>query len=196
MSSKDKILSAVAANQPNLSALPDIGILKSEDINVVEKFIETLTAIGGKVIKIKGFDDVEKYIKLTTTNTDRVVSLVPELPNSLAPMVNIEALPRTLNNIELAILPANIGVAENGAVWLNESCLGQRITPFICQHLAVILNKSSIVPTMHEAYDKIGDERYGFATFIAGPSKTADIEQSLVLGAHGSRSMTVFLRDN
>jgi L-lactate utilization protein LutC len=36
---------------------------------------------------------------------------------------------------------------------------------------------------------------YGFATFIAGPSKTADIEQSLVLGAHGPRSMTVFLLD-
>ncbi|MEO6978462.1 MAG: LUD domain-containing protein [Mucilaginibacter sp.] len=195
MSSRDKILSAVAANQPNLSALPDIGILKSDDINIVEKFIETLTAIGGKVIKINGFDEVEKHIKLTTVETDRVVSLVPELPNSLAPMVDIEALPRTLDNIELAVLRANIGVAENGAVWLNESQLGQRVTPFICQHLAVILNKSDIVPTMYQAYDKIGDERYGFATFIAGPSKTADIEQSLVLGAHGSRTMTVFLRD-
>ncbi|HXB07491.1 MAG TPA: LUD domain-containing protein, partial [Puia sp.] len=37
---------------------------------------------------------------------------------------------------------------------------------------------------------------YGFATFIAGPSKTADIEQSLVLGAHGPRSLTVFLLDD
>ena len=36
---------------------------------------------------------------------------------------------------------------------------------------------------------------YGFATFIAGPSKTADIEQSLVLGAHGPRSLIVFLID-
>jgi L-lactate dehydrogenase complex protein LldG len=195
MSSRDKVLSAVAANQPSLSALPDLGILKGNEINVVEKFIETLTAIGGKVIKINGFDEVEKYIKLTTVDTDRVVSLVPELPNSLAPMIDIEALPRTLDNIDLAVLQADIGVAENGAVWLDESSLGQRVTPFICQHLAVILNKCDIVPTMHEAYDKIGDERYGFATFIAGPSKTADIEQSLVLGAHGSRTMTVFLRD-
>ena len=48
---------------------------------------------------------------------------------------------------------------------------------------------------MHEAYDLIGDKDYGFATFIAGPSKTADIEQSLVLGAHGPKTMTVFLLD-
>jgi L-lactate dehydrogenase complex protein LldG len=45
---------------------------------------------------------------------------------------------------------------------------------------------------MHEAYDKIGNVDYGFGVFIAGPSKTADIEQSLVLGAHGPKSMTVF----
>jgi L-lactate dehydrogenase complex protein LldG len=40
-----------------------------------------------------------------------------------------------------------------------------------------------------------GAASYGFATFIAGPSKTADIEQSLVLGAHGPRSLIVFLID-
>ena len=46
---------------------------------------------------------------------------------------------------------------------------------------------------MHEAYQKIGNSEYGFGSFIAGPSKTADIEQSLVLGAHGARGLTVFL---
>jgi L-lactate dehydrogenase complex protein LldG len=46
---------------------------------------------------------------------------------------------------------------------------------------------------MHQAYEKISNNEYGFGVFIAGPSKTADIEQSLVLGAHGSRSLIVFL---
>ena len=99
-------------------------------------------------------------------------------------------------DIELAIIGAELGVAENGAVWIKGDLLNQRVLPFICQHLAVILKKENIVATMHDAYEKINNEKYGFSTFIAGPSKTADIEQSLVLGAHGPRSMTVFLIDS
>jgi L-lactate dehydrogenase complex protein LldG len=196
MSSRDKILSAIAANQPQSSNLPDLDFLKGDGINAVEKFIETLTNIGGKVINITGFDEVIAYAKLNTGSVHRVVNLVQELSDALGMMPNIADLPHALQDVELAILRADLGVAENGAIWLNESRLGQRVTPFICQHLAVVLNKGSIVLTMHEAYQKIGDEKYGFATFIAGPSKTADIEQSLVLGAHGSRTMTVFLLDS
>jgi L-lactate dehydrogenase complex protein LldG len=57
----------------------------------------------------------------------------------------------------------------------------------------VIVPKAKLVASMHEAYNKIGNADYRFGVFIAGPSKTADIEQSLVLGAHGPKSMTVFL---
>jgi L-lactate dehydrogenase complex protein LldG len=39
----------------------------------------------------------------------------------------------------------------------------------------------------------MGSAEYGFGVFLAGPSKTADIEQSLVLGAHGARGLVVFL---
>jgi len=68
-----------------------------------------------------------------------------------------------------------------------------RVLPFITQHLAVVLSRKNIVHNMQEAYERIGTVPYGFGVFIAGPSKTADIEQSLVLGAHGPKTMTVFL---
>ena len=72
--------------------------------------------------------------------------------------------------------------------------MGQRIIPYICQHLAVIVKAESIVPTLHEAYEMIGTGDYGFGGFIGGPSKTADIEQALVLGAHGPNNDGVYLK--
>jgi L-lactate dehydrogenase complex protein LldG len=57
----------------------------------------------------------------------------------------------------------------------------------------VVISAERIVPTLHEAYEIIGTGDYGFGAFIGGPSKTADIEQALVLGAHGPLSMTVFI---
>lgn len=69
----------------------------------------------------------------------------------------------------------------------------KRVLPFIAQNLVIVLGISDIVPTMHEAYARIDVRDSGYGVFIAGPSKTADIEQSLVIGAHGPRSMTVVL---
>jgi L-lactate dehydrogenase complex protein LldG len=57
-----------------------------------------------------------------------------------------------------------------------------------------VLQRNARVPYMHHAYQGInaaGD--YGFSLFIADPSKAADIEQPLVLGAHRPKMMTVFL---
>ena len=40
---------------------------------------------------------------------------------------------------------------------------------------------------MHEAYQRLQVNRYPFGAFISGPSKTADIEQSLVIGGTGAQ---------
>ena len=194
MSSRDKILGAIAKSQPPLTALPSIDFLNVPGTDLVEKFISTLTTIGGKVIRVKHPQEIDDYIKATIAPGQRVISPIPEYAG-LAGLIHESTPPHTLQNAELGIIAAHFGVAENGALWVTEELLGQRVLPFICQHLAVILPVKHLVATMHEAYEWVGDEYYGFGTFIAGPSKTADIEQSLVLGAHGSRSMTVFLME-
>jgi L-lactate dehydrogenase complex protein LldG len=124
--------------------------------------------------------------------TKRMVTTLPELSDS-AGLLSVAVDPHTYEDVELAIIRAHFSVAENGAVWLTEDVMGQRILPYICQHLAVVVSAGSIVPTLHEAYEKIGEGDYGFGGFIGGPSKTADIEQALVLGAHGPLTMTVFI---
>ena len=98
-----------------------------------------------------------------------------------------------LETVELAVVKGEVGAVENAAIWVSEKNLLHRVLPFITQHLIIILEKANLVPNMHEAYRKIDITQSGYGVFIAGPSKTADIEQSLVIGAHGSRSLTVFL---
>jgi L-lactate dehydrogenase complex protein LldG len=87
-------------------------------------------------------------------------------------------------------------VAENGAVWVPGAQVLHRVLFFIVQHLALIVPADRVLHNLHEAYGHLRFDRPEFGLFISGPSKTADIEQSLVIGAHGARSLTVFLLDS
>jgi L-lactate dehydrogenase complex protein LldG len=192
MNSREKILAAVKANQPAKQELPPV--LSNEAIRYEDRYAQfatVLKAIGGNIVEITNTKEIVDYAKYTFTNHQNFVTTIPGLQG--ISMLDEQLDPHVLENIEVAILKAVFGVAENGSVWITEEEMRIRALPFICQHLSVVLNKLDIVNNMHEAYDRIGDSGYGFGVFIAGPSKTADIEQSLVLGAHGPRTMTVFI---
>ena len=192
MSSRERILAAVFQNQPPLSPLPDISMFKVIEADIAAKYTDTFTGIGGQVISVTQLDAIKEIIPEHFDTTKRIVTTLPEL-GDVAELISDDVDPHSYEDAELAILRARLAVAENGAVWLTENVMGQRIIPYICQHLAVIVTEDSLVSTMHDAYATIGSEDYGFGGFIGGPSKTADIEQALVLGAHGPLSMTVFL---
>jgi L-lactate dehydrogenase complex protein LldG len=193
MNSREKILSAIRGSQPQSSALPEIDSFKKESSGLMEKYILVLESIGGKAFVVKDFNEVKLLIKNYFPAAKRIVTTCNELTGIEGIDLSLDA--HLLEDIDLAILETNLGVAENGALWITEDMMQERALPFITQYLAVILKKDDIVPTMHHAYEKIGDADYGFGTFIAGPSKTADIEQSLVLGAHGPKGMTIFIID-
>jgi L-lactate dehydrogenase complex protein LldG len=192
MSTREKILAAVKQNQPPLSALPDISVFKVHEQDVVKKYSELFAGIGGLLVSAGSLENVKDKIRKDFDQSKRILTDLPAL-SDVAELSDPDADPHTLEDVELAIIEARLAVAENGAVWLTEDVMGHRVLPYIAQHLAVIVREESIVSTMHDAYAKIASEDYGFGGFIGGPSKTADIEQALVLGAHGPLSMTVYL---
>lgn len=104
--------------------------------------------------------------------------------------------PHNLQDVDFAVMPGQLAVAENGAVWVNDIDVPHRVLYFLSQHLALVVPKANVVHNLHEAYARLPVGKTPFGTFISGPSKTADIEQALVIGAHGARSLTVFLVDH
>jgi L-lactate dehydrogenase complex protein LldG len=193
MSSKGEILKRIKQNQPTiLTDLPDLNLLGLEQFNVLDMYKTVLKNIGGHVVEVANYTEIIAYVKANYKMEKRIISTIAQL-SEIAQLDWTSDDPHSLEDVELNVIKAHFGVAENSALWLTDDVLGQRVSPFIAQYLAIIVSKKNIVPTMQQAYDRIGDQEYGFGTFIAGPSKTADIEQSLVLGAHGARGLTVFL---
>ncbi|MCC9138169.1 lactate utilization protein C [Pontibacter silvestris] len=193
MSSREQILASVAKNQPIPVALPEIPIFSSEKSDLVEKFTTVAVGIGSKVFRVNSLKEAKQILLKEHKASKRIISTFPQFSDVAEVSIVPSTDPHTMEDVDLAILEAHLGVAENSALWVTEELLPMRVTPFICQHLALVVSPKAILPLMHHAYEQIGMKDYGFGVFIAGPSKTADIEQSLVLGAHGPRTLTIFL---
>lgn len=154
----------------------------------VQQFKNILTAIGGTVKECNTEAEAINEIQHTVPAHEQCVIVNRQ--------EKIEDSKEAMYAIHTACIKGSVAVAENGAVWIDEINIGNRILPFSCLHLNILLSANAIVNNMHEAYQQIQIENNGYGVFIAGPSKTADIEQSLVIGAHGPLSLTVYLIKN
>ena len=194
MSSREAILAALRRNAPAASPLPEASAgLTYADPEA--HFAEVFSSVGGKFVRLTSLAESDAELgKLESYRQARyIASLVPGVGHA---NIDLAALkdPHELEGLDIAIIPGEFGVAENGAVWVPDNALGpQRAIFVVAQHLVLVVPTGQIVHNMHQAYERIRFERPGFGVFISGPSKTADIEQSLVIGAHGPRSCTLFL---
>ncbi len=191
MSSRTAILDAVRRNRPASVPLPELPAPAAPAADLREAFARAVVQSGGQVLDPAG-EDVAAVLARAYPGLARVASAVPELMRGAVPL-EAGADPHDLASLELLVCRGTLGVAENGAVWLTESHLVHRAAPFLAEHLALVLDRRALVADMHEAYTRLHVAAEGFGVFVAGPSKTADIEQSLVIGAHGPRSLMVVL---
>ena len=205
MSSRSRILAAIRRHAVPASPLPD---LRGDWIHYPDRaarFSEVLSFVGGHPLRAANRTELEATVAALpqVAEARQYVCTVPELDSALARTlprsVRVDptqvASPAALDLVDVAIVAGEFAVAENAAVWVTEHPVTHRAVYFLAQHVVLVVSSRNLIDNMHEAYERIGRFGTGYGLFISGPSKTADIEQSLVISAHGPRSLTVVLVD-
>lgn len=190
MSSRDHILRAIRQNRPGAVARPASPSFGRPAAALPALFSQMTEQIGGTVCETRT-GEVADAIAKRYPEAQQTVSTSALVAGTLDASAITD--PHDFADIDLFVCEGVLGVAENGAIWIPGAHLAHRALPFITQHLAIVLPRDALVWNLHEAYTRISVDAAGYGVFIAGPSKTADIEQSLVIGAHGARSLTVLL---
>lgn len=191
MDDRDKILSRLDDRKPEKEPVIYLSGKYPTIDELIGRFTENLRAAGGSVLFAEE-DVLSATLIGHTPESGIVVNLSNKIPLNDQPK-GIPGDPYQTGQIDVLIVDGMIGVAENGAVWIPEDYLGERHFPFISRKILIILNKKDLVFDLSQAYRKIDLSLLPFGLWIAGPSKTADIEQSLVIGAQGAMQHTVII---
>lgn len=111
---------------------------------------------------------------------------------------SIDSMRDKLFSIEASILHAQVGVANLGIVGLGTNECNPRLASLVVKTCIILLHKDSIVPNLFSAFKilKTSGQDSNLPTnivFLAGPSRTADIELQTVFGVHGPQNVYVVL---
>lgn len=193
-STRDKLLTRLRRQIVPDATLPEV--VRGNWIQFekpLEQLAETVKFVGGSCTLVDNVEDIRNSLAQFPQfkMASRIFSSVDGIPGNVQ-LDGVED-PHKFEDLDFVIYPGCFAVAENGAVWLTDQNLKHRVVFFITQYLVLVLSRRDVVHNMHQAYERAVLPQPGFGLFLSGPSKTADIEQSLVIGAHGCRQMQLFL---
>ncbi len=193
-SSKAEILDALRSTRLEPVELPDLDQPWIAFEDRVRQFSDVLSGVGGQAVRVRDLEEVNRELDQLPAYAEaaKVCSLVDGIRKANV-RIQDATDPHQLEDVDFCVAPGEFGVAENAAVWVTDQGVRHRVLYFLTQHLALVLPAAELVDNMYHAYQRLSFAEPGFGLFLSGPSKTADIEQSLVIGAHGARSLTVFL---
>lgn len=188
--------------------------------NLVQRFCEEVTAVGGQAFVVNSVDEARKQLRdlLNEAKAQSAVCWRHEVLTriglgSLLAEMSVEGVDHDLlsglpeNERRARLLACDIGItscdaaiAETGTLMMCSGPGQERLASLIAPvHIAVI-ERRQIVPDLIDAFQML--HNHGFdtlpsnVTFITGPSKTGDIELQLTTGVHGPGVWQVMVIDD
>lgn len=163
-------------------------------------FKNQLESISGKVYLLNDEKELFDTLKQSISEFDPATVFCNEA--HLFPMlkdagIGFQQYEGPQNPVEIGITGCEFLIARSGTVMVSSAQGGGRqLSVYPPVHI-VIARKNQLVESLEEAYagvlEKYKDNLPSQIALITGPSRTADIEKTLVLGAHGPKEIRVFL---
>ena len=175
--------------------------------DLISLFTDRLTGVGGLVQVVA--DSVsaasavlaiaeassERTIWVSSDVTQRAPALVAQL-RSHGLMTRQPSSPAEVRDQPLGLAIAEGAIAETGSVIMSEPVVGSRSVTLMTETLIVVCPTSALLPSLDDAavlLRTISASGASYATFITGPSRTADIERQLTIGVQGPGVLHVVL---
>lgn len=194
---------AVAGRTPSLALPPERVMQTSTFTDRVMEFRHNLEAVSGEFHQTGGWEEVAAFLGrgVAEGRWKKVVSLEETLCQqltgggfSLVPTEGVSA------ECEAMVTSCSALAASTGSVVVTSALTGSRKAFVWPEVHIVVARETQLAATLEEAYTKAmtpsGGQDPSMITIITGPSRTADIEKTLVLGAHGPRQLIVLLIKN
>ena len=156
------------------------------------QFAIGLDAAQGEILHCSSWEDIWKYA-ISLDNELPAVSPAAysylqqgDLPDDSDPLGSIADRP-------VGITVATLAIAETGSVLLIEPAPIDRAVSLLTRHLIIGVQASDIVDELADGFRWLAQQpnAAAYATFVTGPSRTADIERSLTIGVQGPSRLTV-----
>ena len=169
----------------------------SEDLEV--EFAEQFTKLQGKFIYCINQQEFAFQLGSLVKKQDwqKVYCVEEELLGPAASQISDRLVRSDLANCDVSITGCECLVARTGTIVMSSAQKsGRTVSVYAPIHICVAYT-GQVVPDLKEAL-QMAKDKYGAAipsliTFATGPSRTADIEKTLVVGVHGPKEVYVFL---
>jgi L-lactate dehydrogenase complex protein LldG len=208
--SKEKILKKVRqalifkskSKYANIDLESNVYTQPESDESLFETFAKEFTSLAGQfVICDNKFDFVDKLLTLIERKKYKNLYCWDDTLQTQLKDAGISYIDKKehIEKMQVAITACEALIARTGSVMVTSGKHSRVLSVYPPVHIVVAYTSQVVMEIkdgLHILRNKYGKNTPSMISFISGPSRTSDIEKTLVIGAHGPKEVFVFLIDD